>query len=157
LGADVLVGDEIDLHGGVRRNDRADIAAFDHDVPYTAELALPVAHDLAHTRIPCDDGNHPVDFGLPDRRGHIGAVDPDAVVLVEPHGLLLRESRDRIGVREVEVAPHREPGERAVHRARVEVAEVEPLGERARHSALARSRRSVDRDDHLRTTESRRS
>ncbi len=98
--------------------------------------------------MPRDDGNHPVDLRLADRRGHVGAVDPHAIVVVEPHGLLLRELRERVGVAELEAALHREPRERAVHRAGVEVAEAEPLGERARHSALARSRRPVDRDDH---------
>ena len=36
----------------------------------------------------------------------------------------------------------------AVHRARVEVGEAEPLGHRARDGALAGTRRAVDRDHH---------
>src|SRR5262249_43190279 len=42
----------------------------------------------------------------------------------------------------------REPRERPIHRAGVEVAEAEPLGEPARHGALARARGPVDRHDH---------
>ena len=45
------------------------------------------------------------------------------------------------------VAP-REPGQRAVHRAGVEVAEAEPLREAARDGALSGPRGAVDGDDH---------
>ena len=47
-GALALVGDEVDLHVGVRRDDGADVAALDHDVALVAELALALAHHLAH-------------------------------------------------------------------------------------------------------------
>ena len=57
----VAVGDEIDLHLGVRRDDRADVASLDHDVAVAPELALPLAHHLAHGRMARDDRNHPVD------------------------------------------------------------------------------------------------
>ena len=62
----VAIGDEIDLHLGAWRDDRADVAALDHDVPLAAELALPVAHHVAHGRMPRDDRDHPVDPGLAD-------------------------------------------------------------------------------------------
>ena len=74
--------------------------------------------------------------------------------LVERHGLRARELGERVGAAEVEAALHREPRERAVHRAGIEVAEAEPLGERARHSALAGAGRPVDRNDHRLTRES---
>ena len=63
-------------------------------------------------------------------------------------GLLARELRQSLGVAEVEPALHREPRERPVHRARVEVAEAEALRERPRHRALARACGPVDRHDH---------
>ena len=44
----VAVGDEEHLHLGVRSDDRADVAPLDHDVAVAAELALPLAHHLAH-------------------------------------------------------------------------------------------------------------
>ena len=69
------VGDEVDLHLGVGRDDGADVAALDHDVAVAAELALPLAHHLAHLGVPRDDRHHPVDPRLPDRGGHVGAGD----------------------------------------------------------------------------------
>ena len=61
---------------------------------------------------------------------------------------------------EREPAPAREPGERAVHRPGVEVAEAEPLGEQPRDRALAGPCGPVDCDDHQEVaprSESRRS
>ena len=75
--------------------------------------------------------------------------------LVEGHRLGAGKVCERVGAPEVDAALHREPGERAVHRPGVEVAEAEPLGERARHSALAGAGRPVDRNDHRLTTEFR--
>ena len=49
-GAHAGVGDEVDLHLGVRRDDGADVAALDHDVALLAERALALAHHLAHLR-----------------------------------------------------------------------------------------------------------
>ena len=51
----VRIGDEVDLHLGVGRDDRADVAALDHGVALAAELALALAHHLAHLRVPRDD------------------------------------------------------------------------------------------------------
>ena len=64
----VAVGDEIDLHLGLRCDDGADVAALDHDVAVAAELALPLPHHLAHGRVPRDDGNHSIDALLANRR-----------------------------------------------------------------------------------------
>ena len=72
-------------------------------------------------------------------------------------GVLARERAERRAVSERDPRSQREPGERAVHRAGVEVAEAEPLGERARDGALAGPCRAVDGDDHRCITESRRS
>ena len=53
--AHVAVGDEVDLDLGVGRDDGADVAALDHRVALVGELALALAHDLAHLRVPRDD------------------------------------------------------------------------------------------------------
>ena len=53
--ADRRVGDEVDLHLGLRRDDRADVAALDHDVALGPELALALAHHLAHLGVAGDD------------------------------------------------------------------------------------------------------
>ena len=58
------VGDEVDLDLGVRRDDGADVAALDHGVALVAELALALAHDLAHLGVAGDDRHHAVDPGL---------------------------------------------------------------------------------------------
>ena len=155
--ADVGIGLQVDLHLGVGRDDGADVAPLDHDVPLMAELALPLAHHLAHLVVARDDGDHAVDARLPDRRGHVGARDRHAARLVEDHRVPARELPERLRLGERQPFAHREPGEGAVHRARVEVAEAEPLREIAGDGALAGSGRSIDGDDHLRVTCSRRS
>ena len=91
----VRVGDEVDLHLGVGRDDGADVAALDHDVALAAELALPLAHHLAHLRVPRDDRHHPVDARLADRGGHVGAGDEDAAAVVEGDRVLARERAER--------------------------------------------------------------
>ena len=83
--------------------------------------------------------------------------DEDATLVVERHRVLDREHPERAALAERDALLEREPRQRAVHRARVEVAEAEPLCERAGDGALAGSSRSVDGDDHRSATESRRS
>jgi hypothetical protein len=144
----VPIGDEEDLHVGVGRDDGADVAALDHDVAVAPELPLPLPHHLAHGGMARYDWHHPVDTSLADRGGHVGAGDPHPVVLGEQDGALARELREPFCVAEVEAPVHREPRESPVHRARVEVAEAEPLRERARHRALSRACGPVDCHDH---------
>ena len=148
------VGDEIHLDLGLRRDDGADVAALDHDVALLAELPLPLAHHLAHRRVPRDDRDHPVDPRVADRRRDVGAGDPHAAVLVERDRLLPRQLGQQLGLAERNAPLHREPRQRAIHRAGVEVAEAEPLRERACHCALAGAGRPVDRNDHRLTRDS---
>ncbi len=86
--ADVGIGLQVDLHLGVGRDDGADVAPLDHDVPLMAELALPLAHHLAHVVVARDDRDHPVDSGLADRRSDVGAGDGHAAGLVEDDRVL---------------------------------------------------------------------
>src|SRR5205814_9086538 len=85
----VALGVEIDLDLGVGGHHRPDVAALDHDVAIVGELALARAHDLAYGLVSGDDRNHPVDVGLADGGGDVGAPDPDAALLVEHDRVLV--------------------------------------------------------------------
>src|SRR5439155_6928006 len=98
-----------------------------------------------------------VEARLPDRRGHVGAGNRHAAGLVERDGIRRRELAERGAVAERQTALHREPGDGAVHRAGVEVAEAQPLGETPRDRAFSCPCGAVDGDDHRLETESRRS
>ena len=147
-GADALVRDEVDLHLCLGRDDRADVAALDHDVALAPERALPLAHHLAHVVVARDDGDELVDVRLADRGRDVAAVDEDAALLVEPDRVLGRERGQLAGEVECHAAAARQPGQRAVHRPRVEVAEAEPLGEKPCDRALAGPCGPIDGDDH---------
>ena len=62
LRAHLRIGDEVDLHLRVGRDDGADVASLDDDVAVVAELALALAHDLAHLR---DGARRPEPSGRP--------------------------------------------------------------------------------------------
>ena len=74
-------------------------------------------------------------------------ADEHAAGLVERDRVLPREVAEQRPLTERRAARERKPGEAAVHRAGVEVAEPEALGEPAGHRALAGAGRPVDRDD----------
>src|SRR5207248_10312976 len=74
---------QVHLHVGVRRDDRADVAALHHDVAGLGQLSLPLAHDLAHGAMRGDDGNLAVDARLADRRRDVGAGDAHAPAVLE--------------------------------------------------------------------------
>ena len=82
------------------RDDGADVAALDHDVALGGELALALAHHLAHLGVARDDRNHPVDAHLPDRRGDVGVVDEDAAGRVEGDRVRAGELAERRPVAE---------------------------------------------------------
>ena len=90
----------------------------------------------------------PVDLRAADRRGDVGAGDEDAAVALEGDRVLARELAEALAVGEVEGALQRKPRERAVHRAGVEVAEPEALGEPPRDRALARAGGPINGNDH---------
>src|SRR5205823_4961960 len=112
---------------------------------------------LAHLWMSRDDRHHAVDLRAADRRRDVDAVDEDALLVLERDRLLARERAEALAVGEVEAALEREPRERAVHRAGVEVAEGEPLGEPPGDRALSGPGRPVDCHDHRLVTDSRRS
>ena len=144
-----LVGDEEDLHLGLRRDDRADVAALDDGVPDRSPSARCRSRITSRTSgCRATNGHEPVDLGAADRGRDVLAGDLDAPVEAERDRMLGGEPRERDAVLEVDAVATREPGERAVHRPGVEVDEAEPARERRRDRALPRARRAVDRDDH---------
>src|SRR5262249_21733519 len=86
-----------------------------------------------------------------------GSGDEDPAPGFERHGMLARKHAETLAVGQIEPVLESEPRQRAVHRAGVEVAEPEPLGEPPRDRALAGPCRAVDGNDHRLVTESRRS
>src|SRR5215218_6576558 len=153
-GAHRALGIEVDLHLGLRRDHGADVAALDHDIAFVRELALALPHHRAHGRVPRDHRHEAVDIGPADRGGDVGLADRDAAALVEADGIVGRELAQLLAVRERDAALAREPRERPVHRAGVEIAEAQLLGEAPGDRALAGPRRPVDGDDHRCVTES---
>src|SRR5512133_3194532 len=154
VGAHRAVGVQVDLHGGLRGDDGADVATLDHDVAVLGELLLARTHHLAHGRVARDDRDEAVDVGLADRGGDVGVRDPDAAVLVEGDRLLGRGLAELVAVPQRHPALARKPGQRAVHRAGVEIAKAQPLGQSPGDRALAGPCRPVDGDDHRCVTES---
>ena len=145
----VLVGEQKHLHLRSGRDDRADVASLDHGVTTDGERALPLAHDLAHLRMPRHGGNEPVDLGVPDGDGHVLAVELDEPVLPERNGMGSGDAGERGAVGEIDPVAPRDPGQRAVHRPRVEVPEAETPCERRGDRALPRSGWTVDGHDHV--------
>src|SRR5215208_1210904 len=119
------------------------------------ELALALPHHLAHRTMARHNGDEAVYLRASNRRRHVDARDGHAPLVVERDGMLASELAETFAVAEIEAALKRQPGERAIHRPRIEVAEREPLGEAPGDGALARARRPVDCDDHRLATDSR--
>ena len=98
--------------------------------------------------MPRDDRHHPVDLRATDRGSDVGSGDEDTTVGLEGDGILACEPAEALSVGEVERALEREPRDRAVHRAGIEVAEAQPLGEAPGNRALPRACGPVDGNDH---------
>src|SRR5207247_5081099 len=99
----------------------------------------------------------PGDARLANRGGHLRSGDQDAPRLLELDRIGGCQPTEPGAVAQIKRALHRQPGHRAVHRAGVEIAKAQPLGETPRNRALACPCGAVDGDDHRLETESRRS
>ena len=86
----------------MRRHDLADVAALDHGVALLGELALALAHHLAHLLVARDDRDGGVDLGRADLGRHVVAADEDAAPLAELDRMLAREVDERRHVAEVD-------------------------------------------------------
>ena len=142
------IGVQEDLHGGVGRDHRADVAALGDPVALGDDRLL-LARRAPHAR--------------PGRRrpwrpaaGHAGGADLGRhVAAVDRHPLawtsiVIRLGESRGGVRQV-FARNGE-ADAAVHRPRVQVREAEPLGGGACDRGLSGPGGTVDGDDHVRKT-----
>ena len=134
------VGGEEHLDLGVGRDDGADVAALGDPVAVREQLALLRDERLAHAGSAATREAASDDSGVADRLGDVArrraarGRRARCATLARP-----RRRRRRVG-----------GGERdaAVHRARVQVREAEPLGDGAGDGGLAGPRGPVDRDDH---------
>ena len=157
---DPRVGEKVNLYLSLRCDNGADVTSLDDDVADLAKGALPLAHHLAHLVMASDHRHELVDVGLADRGGDVAPADEHPPRLVEGDRVLDRELGELVGEIEREATAAREPGERAVHRPRVEVAEAQPLGEQPCDRALTGPCGPIDGDDHEKgapRSESRRS
>ena len=65
-------GIEIDLHVGVRKDDRADVAAFHDDAAAGAHLPLAFDEHRPHARQARDGRRRAIDLRRADRARHVG-------------------------------------------------------------------------------------
>src|SRR5688572_24187560 len=91
-----------------------------------------------------DDRRRAIDLRSADRFGHVVPLDEDSWTEGElrPTG----ERRDASFVVQIEAIVLRVPGDRPVHRARIDMAQAEMARDRPRDGAFAGARRAVDRD-----------
>ena len=150
LGSRVGVGAEVDLDLGLRPHDRADVAPLDDDAAGADDLALQLEQAGADLRHGADRADRGGDVLGPDLDGDVVAVDGDrgrervGAGLDDGRG---GERRDGVGVSHVDALAQQPPRHRAEHRAGVEVAQAQPLGDPARGARLAGARRAVDGND----------
>ena len=104
-----------------------------------------------------DDWDEPVDPRLANGGGDVGTRDRHSTGFVELDTVLLGQLAQTPALAQRDPLLHRKPGERAVHRPGVEVAEAEALREPARDRALSCPCGPIDGDDHRCVTDSRRS
>ena len=122
--------------------------------PSPASAALTQCERLPHARVCRHLRDSPRDLGATDGLAHITSAH------MEARGLrLVRRLRNESGMC-VATTPNASPsssdtpslerdqGDRPVHRAGVEIREAEPARHPQRDGALARTRRTVDGDDH---------
>src|SRR5205814_6551736 len=106
----LAVGDEVDLHVRLGRDDGADVAAFDDHAALLDELPLATAHDHAHLGVSSDHGHEAVDAGTADHVRDVSSVDPDSPDLVERDRSLLGQRGQWWTIAERHPAVDGEPG-----------------------------------------------
>ena len=97
---------------------------------------------------PRDQRRGAIDHRRADGGGHVDAVDGHARRVDVDAGAHRPARRRRLRRRAATPRSTRRPGHRAIHRAGVDVPIAERLRHLARHRALARARRAVNRDHH---------
>ncbi len=124
----------------------ADVPALDDPSPSDlGPLALAAPHLCPDVGIRGDDAHRAGDLGAADLDRRVDAVDEHAL-LAHVELEVVRDPCDIVVLRRVDAPAQRGEGHPAIHRARVEVLEVETLRKGSGHSRLARSGRPVDGD-----------
>ena len=156
------IGDQIDLEVGVGGNRRADVAPFDDDAIVVVRDRLALHRDelLTYGWHGGDMAHGGGDVLAADRLGDVDSVGMDrGIERIDARLELYALGRrgNRVGIAEIRAGLQERPRHRAVHRARVEVREAEPIGHSARRARLAGSGRTVDGNDQGRAHASARS
>jgi hypothetical protein len=94
-----------------------------------AVLALPIDEHGAHLGLARDDRRRFVDRGRANRGRHVVVVDQRAAAEIEFGAL--RQLGDGAAIVKIEPFVPRQPGDRAIHGAGIDVAIAEPIGNRA--------------------------
>ena len=133
----------------LREHEGADVPAVQHHVVGAGELALQLHHLISHDGerrdIRCGFGH----VRLAKVRRDILAAHIDllhAVLIADVHHKIAKSRAYALFVIDVDAALQHEICHAAVHCARVEIDDAEPLRDRFCDGALARSRRPVDCD-----------
>ncbi len=135
-GSFTIVGGEVHLDRGVGEHHRADVPALDHRGPVGRQpFPLTENHLGPHLRVGGHRAHGPRHLGVADLDGGVDPVDRHGPVDGQVHGP--GQLGHRNGVGRVDSPPDGREGHGAVHGARVEVGQAEPLGDSAGHRGLS--------------------
>ena len=141
---------DVELERRRGKNDRADVAAFHHQIVRLRITTEMIDQGLADARDAADERDVFVDAVVAQEGLGIDPVDAHkgvAVAQFAGDGSVFREMLDRQRVVRRNSALEHEPGHGAVHRARVDVNKAKTAGQFAGDAALARGGRTINRDD----------
>src|SRR5580700_8697846 len=151
VGPGGAVGGEEHLDRGVGRDDGADVAPLGddsvrlvNDVPLLRDQVRPDPRNRSHG---ADRAGH---LAGPDRRGHVGAVDPGpgrARVGADLDDRFGGQLADQAGVADSYAPLEQPPGQGPVHGPGIQVPHAQGDRRAPRGARLARARGSVDRHD----------
>ena len=141
------VGREEDLAASQRQDGAADVSALHHHAPFRriGQAPLQRQHRGPQIGVRRYPGNIGVDLFATDLVGPRDPIDHDPS-FVKAQGQRGQASRQHGPVVEIESVLQREPGDRPVEGAGVEMDEPELRGQLRGHAALATTRGAVDRD-----------
>jgi len=137
---------QINLHIGIGKHDRADIAPFDDDAGAFPLSALPGDEYRTDFRQPRRHSGGTIDLRRADRGGDVATVDLHRG-RADVERRALGEGCNGVFVVQCEPDLKRFPRHGTIHGAGVQMPVPEPLRDGARDRAFAGSGRAVDRDD----------
>ena len=137
---------QIDLHVGVGKHHRADIASFDHDAAVLAGLALASHERSTHARQPRHGCGPAVDLRRANRGGDIVPVNVDDIGADVEHRALGNQGHC-VFIIQASPVLQRFPRHRAIHRPGIEMPVTQPSGDGACDGAFSSAGGTVDRND----------